>query len=84
MADLEGPDDQITLARAAELSGLQRVTIRQAAQAGRLMATRPARDWFTTRRNLHRYLKARNRGRIAPLPAGYQTPEGVDPISEKE
>jgi hypothetical protein len=73
---LEAPDALITLKRAAELAGLDKATLRQAALAARLEADRPARDWFTTRRKLHRYLVGRTRGRIAPLPEGYQAPEG--------
>jgi hypothetical protein len=79
MSDLEGPDEQITLKRAAELAGLVAGTLRIAAQDGRLEATRPARDWFTTRRKLHRFLMARSRGAIAPLPEGYVPPEGEEP-----
>jgi hypothetical protein len=73
---LEAPDALITLKRAAELAGLNMATLRQAALARRLEADRPARDWFTTRRKLHRYLVGRSRGRIPPLPEGYQAPEG--------
>jgi len=72
----EAPDDQISLKRAAEIAGLSHVTLRDAAREGRLDAIRPARDWFTTRRNLHRYLAGRKRGVVAPLPVDYKTPEG--------
>jgi hypothetical protein len=75
MAALEGPNEQITLKRAAELSGLQQITLRRAAIDGRLVASRPARDWFTTRRYLHTYLIGRRRGVVKPLPEGYQAPE---------
>jgi hypothetical protein len=78
---MEGPDEQITLQRACQLAGLRPQTLRKAAMDGRLEASRPARDWFTTRRKLHRYLAARSRGVIAPLPADYQTPEGEEPIA---
>jgi hypothetical protein len=80
MPELEGPDDQITLKRAAEVAGLSIETLQHAARDGRLQAERPARDWFTTRRHLHRYLAGRKRGPVAPLPADYVTPEGEDPI----
>ena len=77
---MEGPDDHITLVRAAELSGLHRDTLKQAAHQNRLQAIRPARDWFTTRRWLHAYLKGRKTGPKPPLPPSYQTPEGEEPI----
>ncbi len=73
---LEGPNELITLKRAAELAGLTADTLKVAARQGRLAATRPARDWFTTRRKLHRYLMHRSRGVIAPLPTDYQAPKG--------
>jgi hypothetical protein len=78
MAGLEGPDEQITLKRAAELAGLQQITLRRSAISGRLVASRPARDWFTTRRHLHTYLIGRRRGVVKPLPEGYQAPEMED------
>jgi hypothetical protein len=77
---MEGPDVQITLARAADLAGVGVDTLRVAALEGRLGAVRPARDWFTTRRNLHRYLAGRKRGVVKPLPEGYMTPEGEEAI----
>jgi hypothetical protein len=76
MAALEGPDESITLQRAAAISGLAPNTLRVAAQDGRLAATRIGRDWLTTRRNLHRYLRGRSRGAIKPVPADYPTPDG--------
>jgi excisionase family DNA binding protein len=80
MADLEGPDDPITIARAAHLAGLQPKTLRDAAQQGRLQATMPGNEYLTTRRHLHRYLAGRKSGRVVPLPEGYQTPPGEKPI----
>ena len=56
MAELEAADTMITLARAAQLSGLQPKTLRDAAQQGRLQATMPGTDYLTTRRYLHHYL----------------------------
>ena len=78
----EGPDDPITLKRAAELAGLTPATLRQQALVGRLQTTQPARDLFTTRRWLHIYLTTRNPNSplVAPLPADYRTPEGEEPI----
>lgn len=79
----EGPDDPITLMRAAQLSGLGADTLRHVAQRGDLGADRPARDWFTSRRQLHRYLAGRTArpDRAAPLPTDYRTPEGEEPIA---
>jgi hypothetical protein len=76
MAALEGPDKQITLARAAAIAGVSTATLRRALLDGRLQGERPARDWFTTRRHLHKYLIGRRRGVVKPLPEGYQAPEG--------
>jgi excisionase family DNA binding protein len=81
MTELEGPDETITLQRAAELAGLALHTLSDAARAGRLKATRPGHDWLTTRRDLHRYLRGRSRGVIKPLPPDYQTPEGEELIA---
>jgi hypothetical protein len=50
MEDLEGPDDTITLQRAAQIAGLTLHTLSDAARAGRLAAIRPGHDWLTTRR----------------------------------
>jgi hypothetical protein len=80
MPKLEGPDDRITLARAAALAGLDAAWLRHAAQRGYLRAERPARDWFTSRRWLHHYLAGRKRGVVKPLPPDYQTPDGEEPI----
>lgn len=71
MAELEEPDASITLRRAATICGLAPNTLRVAAQDGRLTATRIGRDWLTTRRHLHHYLRDRSRGAIKPVPADY-------------
>jgi hypothetical protein len=76
MAELEGPDEHITLKRAAEIAGLQPNSLKVKVHEGRLYATKLGRDWVTTRRHLHRYLTARSRGMVKPLPEGYQAPEG--------
>jgi excisionase family DNA binding protein len=81
MTKIEGPDEPITLKRAAELAGLTMTTLRDAARDGRLQASRPGHDWLTTRRHLHRYLAGRRRGVVKPLPAGYHAPEGEEPIA---
>jgi hypothetical protein len=77
---LEPPDAPIMLARAAQIAGVGADSLRHAAQRGALQAARPGHDWITTRRQLHRYLAGRRRGVVKPLPAGYQTPDGEEPI----
>jgi hypothetical protein len=74
---LEGPDQLITIARAAELSGLSPKTLRHQALAGKLRTVKPAHDLFTTRHWLHAYLSSRDDsrgGKAAPLPDGYVSP----------
>jgi hypothetical protein len=78
--ELEGPDEAITLHRAAEIAGLAPVSLRDAARSGRLKAVRLGHNWLTTRRKLHHCLRARSRGQVKPLPAGYQTREDEDPV----
>ena len=71
---LEGPDEYISLARAAEISGLSPATLR----AHKLRTARTRREWFTTRRWLHDYLLGatrRDKGGRKPLPDGYIPPE---------
>ncbi len=82
MRQLEGPDDPITLARAAEIAGVTPDALKKAVQRGRLQATKPARDLFTSRRWLHRYLASRTArpDRANPLPVEYQIPEGEEPF----
>ncbi len=77
---LEGPDELIGLRRASGIAGLNMVTLAQAAQEGRLRAIKPANEWLTTRRNLHRYLAHRRSGPRKPVPEGYLTPEGEEEI----
>ena len=73
---LEGPDDLITLARAAELSGLsaKAKTLNEQIRKGRLRSVLFGRDRATTRRWLHEYLRDRQGGRSKELPAGYVAP----------
>jgi hypothetical protein len=71
MSELEGPDEPISMKRAGELAGLNAATLKQAAQGGRLAATKPGHDWITTRRNLDRYLSTRTKSNAAPLPDSY-------------
>jgi hypothetical protein len=74
---LEKPDEYISLARAAELSGLKPGTLRNQALAGKLHCVVLARNRLTTRRWLHDYLveaTQRSRGRRLPLPAEYVPP----------
>jgi hypothetical protein len=78
MVSLEGPDEHITLARAAEISGLSPATLRKQARARKLRTVRSRREWLTTRRWLHEYLLAatrRDKGARKPLPEGYISPE---------
>jgi hypothetical protein len=79
---LEPPDTYITLARAAQLSGLSAGTLRVLAnprkgRRPRLQTVRPGHDRLTTRRWLHEYLDSREESfkQAAPLPADYQAPE---------
>jgi hypothetical protein len=84
MAVLEGPDEMISLARAAEIAGLSPVTLGLQARKGRLQTVKPAHDRLTTRRWLHRYLQSRTGpqgGTPAPLPASYTTPDGEEQIT---
>lgn len=77
---LPGPDELITIARAARLCGLAPDTLRRAAATGRLTVQQVTpRLNLTTRRWLHDYLQARGgtdgMGRPPkPLPLGYQAP----------
>jgi hypothetical protein len=76
MANLEGPDDMITLKRASEINGVARSVRSMHAHAGCLQMVQVGWHRFTTRRNLHRYLMARPRDKRAkPLPADYVVPE---------
>lgn len=78
MPDLEGPDEPITLKRAAAIAGMWPASLRQLAIDGKLRTTQPARDRFTTRRWLHEYLTAGRAARpdkATPLPEGYVAPE---------
>jgi hypothetical protein len=74
MTDLEGPDEQIPLHRAAEIAGLAEVSLNAPVRLGRLRTTREG--YLTTRRWLHEYLMSRPHasGR-KPLPPDYVAPE---------
>jgi hypothetical protein len=74
---LEDPDAPISIARAAQLSGLSAHTLRHQAAKGYLQVQRLGREQWTTRRCLHRYLteaSERDKGRRKPLPADYVAP----------
>ena len=73
---LEGPDDLITLHRAAEFSGLSVNTVRTQIRKGRLQVKRIGHERLTTRRWLHDYLMERDDTfkQSAPLPPGYVVP----------
>jgi len=80
LAPLPGPDELITLAQAARISGLTPGALRNAVAAGRLQVQPVTpRLNMMTRRWLHAFLDARGsqQGPGAPpkpLPAGYQPP----------
>src|SRR5579871_863594 len=78
MECLEGPDEYISLARAAQIAGLSPGTLRNQALKGKLNTVQVARNNLTTRRWLHEYLHAADAaqgGRRKPLPEGYVAPE---------
>jgi hypothetical protein len=63
---LEGSNQYISLARAADLSGQSAETLRAQAVRGRLRTIKIGRDHLTTRRWVHEYLveaRQRNKGR---------------------
>jgi hypothetical protein len=75
---LEDPDEDITLRRAAALSGLSKATLHVQARAGKLQTIQPTRIRYTTRRWLHAYLMgaaARDTGKRKPLPPAYVAPD---------
>jgi hypothetical protein len=72
--ELEGPDECISLKRAAELAGLHPESIKLKVQEGKLNAEKLGRVWVTTRRHLHTCLMGRGHGMVKPLPPNYQTP----------
>lgn len=79
LAPLPDPDELITIAEAARLSGLSAGTLRNKAGSGRLQVQQVTpRLNMTTRRWLNAYLQGRGQGRMGrppkPLPAGYQPP----------
>jgi hypothetical protein len=76
MARLEEPMEFISLARAAEISGVAHATLRQQAGRKRLRTVQIARNHLTTRTWLHEYLMAREgrQGPRKPLPPDYVVP----------
>jgi hypothetical protein len=76
MPDLEGPDEHITLRRAAQMSGISRDTLSHAGHTGRLQMVQVGWHRYTTRRWLHAYLMSRKAasGRKS-LPADHVPPE---------
>jgi hypothetical protein len=55
------PHEQITLLEASRRFGLSANTLRLLARRGRLSARKIGRDWFTTPREMERYLASRAR-----------------------
>jgi hypothetical protein len=78
MANLEGLDEYISLARAAELSGRSMKTLHDRAALGQLHTVKIGQKRLTTRRWLHAYVmrtQASAKVRFRPLPEAYQAPE---------
>jgi hypothetical protein len=77
MPELEGPDEYITVRRAAQISGLSGDTLSRAGHTGRLQMVQVGWHRYTTRRMLHRYLMSRTEhgGPRKPLPPDYVAPE---------
>ncbi len=76
-----GPEELLSLSRAAVVAGLGARTLQTAIRRGNLSATKlapGAREWFIRRSELHRYLMSRRRGSPAPLPAEYVPPRGPE------
>ncbi|HWE64790.1 MAG TPA: hypothetical protein VHB98_24010 [Chloroflexota bacterium] len=72
---LEGPDEWISLNRAATLSGVSSMTLRRQVYRGHLRITRSGYAWVTTRRWLHDYLQSRPAGgQWRGVPEDYQAP----------
>ncbi|HWE64017.1 MAG TPA: hypothetical protein VHB98_20065 [Chloroflexota bacterium] len=74
---LEGPDDRITIKRAAQISGRAPETLRRHAYRGSLHTIQVGRVRMTTRRWLHEYLMPRGETdeHAPPLPPAYVPPE---------
>jgi hypothetical protein len=78
MANLEGPHEYLSLARAPELSGRSTKTLHDRAALGQLHTVNIGQKWLTTRRWVHAYVmrtQASAKVRFRPLPEGYQAPE---------
>ena len=63
----EDKDRLISLAEAAERSGLAHSTLRQYAWKGKLNARKIGRDWLTTMADVEEYLENRQRRRTDHL-----------------
>lgn len=74
---MEGPDDYISLPRAAQIAGLSVNTIRAQVRNNKLKVVQFGTERLTTRKWLHEYLTSRDerRQQSAPLPEDYQAPE---------
>jgi hypothetical protein len=76
--DMEGPEEWITITRAAEISGLAANTLDHQARSGKLRTIHPRYQRYTTRRWLHEYLVAasvHDKGGRKSLPEHYVVPE---------
>jgi hypothetical protein len=77
------PDEVVTLAEAATISGVDRNTLAIQARLGRLLARKSSGTWLISRRNLHHYLIGRRYGNALPLPPTYVPPEGMGPEPDR-
>jgi hypothetical protein len=72
--EIEGPDEPISLKRAAALAGLHPESIKLKVEEGKLVAEKAGKKWVTTRRHLHTCLMSRGHGMVKALPIHYQMP----------
>ena len=62
--DISG-DELITMAEAAQISGLKQTSLQAYAANGRLKARKLGKFWVTTYNNLREYLDSRHQGKKA-------------------
>jgi excisionase family DNA binding protein len=74
------PDEFISTAEAARITGIGPETIRKAVAAGRIPRHTFGDVLAIRRGDLHAYLASRKRAVPKALPADYPTPAGMDPI----
>ncbi len=76
------PDDLITLADAARLTGISLGGLQVQRRRGQLAAHKLGRDWVLRRGELHRYLLERQRARPTPLSPDYVAPSSLAPLPD--